>query len=61
MTESTTVQDGLNRALRTLIDDLMADRPSALATFEAWCLEHREDIELMALIQELEPPNHGNE
>jgi hypothetical protein len=44
----------LNSALRVLIDDLMADRPTALATFEDWCLRHCGDIALLAVIDELE-------
>lgn len=68
MTES--VKDSLNGALRTLIDDLMADCPIALATFEAWCVDHTGDIQLMALDdlltsewdrRRVQPPIAGNE
>ena len=48
------IEDILNGALRKLVVDLMADRPAAaLPTFEAWCFDHSEDIQLMVLIQEL--------
>ena len=57
MTDST--ETSLNGALRTLIDDLIADRSTALSSFETWCLEHSEDIQLMTLIRELEPPMEG--
>jgi hypothetical protein len=51
------IQDDLVGALRTLIDDLRADRPTALATFETWCLAHGDDKKLQALIDELGPLN----
>lgn len=51
--ESTTVEDSLERALRTPLDDLIADRPITLVTFEAWCFDHSEDIQLKLLVDEL--------
>ncbi len=46
------MEDSLNGALRTLVADLMADRPSALLTFETWCHEQSDDIMLMTLVRE---------
>ena len=53
MTDS--VEDNLNGALRRLIDDLRAERPTSLTTFKSWCTEHSEDIMLKALIDEVGP------
>lgn len=50
MTES----DDLNRALQSLVDDLMADRPVALKEFEAWRIDHGDDIRSRNWPSELE-------
>jgi hypothetical protein len=44
----TAVEYDLNGALRSLVADLMADRPTALETFGTWCDDHTEDIHLRA-------------
>ena len=41
-----TAEYDLNGALSLLVADLMADEPNALETFEAWCRQHSDDIQL---------------
>jgi hypothetical protein len=52
MAEPTSVKDDLNGALRTLVGDLRADRPTALETFETWCFERTENIQFAASADE---------
>jgi hypothetical protein len=59
VTEPTTVKDDLNGALCTLVDDLRSNRPG-LETFETWCFEHPEDIQIGALADEMGGDPRGN-
>ncbi len=48
MAEPTSVKDDLNGALRTLVNDLRANRPAAPETVETWCFERTENIQFAA-------------
>ncbi len=45
----TAPEDDLYSAIRRLLADLRAHRPTALGRFEAWCVEHSDDAQVRAL------------
>jgi hypothetical protein len=50
VTEPIAVDGCLDAALRKLVDDVVADRPTAFRRFQTWCIAYAADIEFNALV-----------